>query len=717
MDLGSEHNQSIALGKAWLAICLEKHSSCAKKARHANIFCTDNVHHITDFRGDGLVPSRLLAFPITAPQERNADIVKLVLSTELDENTKYVALSHRWGQSRPVPCTMKSSIEYHKQDGLPYNDFPKTFRDAIDVTRGLGFGFLWIDCLCIIQDSPEDWKSEARRMAIIYDNAVLTIAAMDAEDSTQGLTPTNGGCVGILETRGWACQERMIAPRTMMFTRGKVVWECRQATVDTESSTSGEQDSGTVTGCEKHDWMPPTHPKAIFAFLRDWRPPAKDELVTEYHGDLGRSQLELWSNETPLEEINSILSGNSSHKSRAATRPDEPAPADDSTEDLHPDYTWSDDDPPVKIWNVPPPAGSGEGGIYVDHEAGIIYTYYGNELRGHVEHISTEVDFPVFDETWTSHPDGPTSDGEDPFGRFMVQVQHLKLPEYAYHPFMRVWWNFLALYTPRNLTYDKDAFLAMNGISSIAQRWTHIRNSFGLWFSFPAYELCWYVDAGTPAVRPRTPRWIAPSWSWASTRGGSVRNAAWAACARPGSGDLMIKPEIGCAKGTAFNMPLPFQAWRHSKHHELLLKGNLRAAIIKRVRMGSGKDVFEIHVESEGRCSDHEVHTFYPDCDHEFLVDREVHAQLLFFWHVWPPVDGQSNGTSQCLDIHLVLVELNISYWGCHYGTNTMPLEHYQDDRTMRRLGLMKTEYPGDGMRNLVDTINEEHIWRFVRLV
>jgi hypothetical protein len=712
----SEHDRSIALGKTWLATCLKNHTSCGKKSRHANIFCSDNVHYITDFSGDGLVPSRLLAFPITPPSERNADIVRLVLSTELDENTEYVALSHRWGPSTSLSCTLKSNIEYHKQDGIPYNDVPKTFQDAIDVTRGLGFGYLWIDCLCIIQDSPEDWKSEARRMAIIYDNAVLTIAAMDAEDSNQGLTPTDSGRVGILETRGWTCQERMIAPRTMMFTRGTVAWECRQAIADSESSTFEEQDVGTVAGCEKHDWAPPTRPKAIFAFFRDWRPPAEaeEDLPAEDKGESGGNHLRIWSKETPLDNIDAILSGNISRKDRSATRPDDPPHEDDSPKDVHPDYTWSDDDPPCKIWNKPPPVG--EGGIYFDDKAGIIWACYGSKLRSHIEHMSTEIDFPVFNTPWEWHP-SPTSNGEDPFGQFMVHDENANLPAHAFHPFIRVWWNFLALYTPRNLTRDSDAFLAINGITSIAQRWTHIRNSFGLWFNFPAHELCWYIDKNAPAVRPRTPEWIAPSWSWASTRGGLVRNSAWENRLRSGWGDLMIKPLVGTAKGTAFNMPLPFQAWRHSRHHDLALKGNLRAANITRVRRDNGDDAFEIQVQPWGRCSDDEVHTFYPDCPHEFLLGDEhvVQAWLLFFWHV--PMDCQGNGAKRCLDIHLVLVELNISYWARNYSTETMPIEHFEDNRTMRRIGLMQTRYAEDGMRNLVDVINEEHMWRFVRLV
>jgi hypothetical protein len=58
------YSQAIVLGKAWLATCLENHPSCAKKARHAHIFCSDNSQFITDLSGDGLMPSRLLNFAL-----------------------------------------------------------------------------------------------------------------------------------------------------------------------------------------------------------------------------------------------------------------------------------------------------------------------------------------------------------------------------------------------------------------------------------------------------------------------------------------------------------------------------------------------------------------------------------------------------------------------------------------------------------------------------
>ncbi|KAI8265546.1 hypothetical protein K4K58_011224 [Colletotrichum sp. SAR11_239] len=54
----------------------------------------------------------------------------------------------------------------------------------------LGVRYMWIDALCIIQDSPSDWEKEAARMADVYENAFLTIATDAARDPTWGiLTP------------------------------------------------------------------------------------------------------------------------------------------------------------------------------------------------------------------------------------------------------------------------------------------------------------------------------------------------------------------------------------------------------------------------------------------------------------------------------------------------------------------------------------------------
>jgi hypothetical protein len=63
---------------------------------------------------------------------------------------------------------------------------PKTFHDAVVTTRALGVQYLWIDSLCIIQDSSEDWSDQAPRMASIYGNAYVVIAADAATNSSEG---------------------------------------------------------------------------------------------------------------------------------------------------------------------------------------------------------------------------------------------------------------------------------------------------------------------------------------------------------------------------------------------------------------------------------------------------------------------------------------------------------------------------------------------------
>ena len=46
--------------------------------------------------------------------------------------------------------------------------------------------YLWIDSLCIVQDSPSDWQREASRMGSVYSHAVVTVVTLAAKDSYEG---------------------------------------------------------------------------------------------------------------------------------------------------------------------------------------------------------------------------------------------------------------------------------------------------------------------------------------------------------------------------------------------------------------------------------------------------------------------------------------------------------------------------------------------------
>lgn len=54
-----------------------------------------------------------------------------------------------------------------RREHIPWDDFTKTFRDAVMITRKLGLHYLWIDSLCIILDDEKDWAVKASRMASV----------------------------------------------------------------------------------------------------------------------------------------------------------------------------------------------------------------------------------------------------------------------------------------------------------------------------------------------------------------------------------------------------------------------------------------------------------------------------------------------------------------------------------------------------------------------
>jgi hypothetical protein len=71
--------------------------------------------------------------------------------------------------------------------GINIHTMPKTFQDAVKVTRALGISYIWIDSLCIVQDSSEDWLKESQQMESVYSNSYCNIAATKSADSDGGL--------------------------------------------------------------------------------------------------------------------------------------------------------------------------------------------------------------------------------------------------------------------------------------------------------------------------------------------------------------------------------------------------------------------------------------------------------------------------------------------------------------------------------------------------
>jgi len=123
-------------------------------------------------------PSRLI--DIQAFEGESPD-VRLVDENEVLE---YLPLSHCWGQV-PTFTTTSESLD-QRRPRIPYGNLPRTFKDAVKISRDLSYRYLWIDALCIVQGSEEDWASEGSKMEDIFSNCALCIAATSGIDGSSG---------------------------------------------------------------------------------------------------------------------------------------------------------------------------------------------------------------------------------------------------------------------------------------------------------------------------------------------------------------------------------------------------------------------------------------------------------------------------------------------------------------------------------------------------
>jgi hypothetical protein len=102
------------------------------------------------------------------------------------QSAGYACLSHCWGSGADIVKTLEDNFQTHSTVGIEIGALPATFRDATEICQKLHINYLWIDSLCIIQDSDNDWQMQAASMADIYENSYITIAASGAKDSTEG---------------------------------------------------------------------------------------------------------------------------------------------------------------------------------------------------------------------------------------------------------------------------------------------------------------------------------------------------------------------------------------------------------------------------------------------------------------------------------------------------------------------------------------------------
>lgn len=222
--------EQFLLLKEWIQVCDSTHETCHRSDTEE-----------ADEKPVSAMPTRLVEL---------GNPLRLIYSSCIKPSL-YVALSHCWGKAETL-CTTTQNITQFMQS-IDFSSLPKTFSDAIQVTRGIGIQYLWIDSLCIIQDDKEDWEYESAQMEQVFSFAYCTIGAGSSKSSEEGFLHNrkHRPCIqlekdsigrlyvcqnidnfhrdvelGELNSRGWVLQERALSRRTIFYTTTQVYWEC-----------------------------------------------------------------------------------------------------------------------------------------------------------------------------------------------------------------------------------------------------------------------------------------------------------------------------------------------------------------------------------------------------------------------------------------------------------------------------------------------------------
>lgn len=275
--------------------------------------------------------------------------------------------------------------------------------------------------------------------------------------------------------------------------------------------------------------------------------------------------------------------------------------------------------------------------------------------------------------------------------------------KHSYVPFIDTWWELISQYSSRSMSYESDRFLALNGIAAVAQRQARIRNTWGLWIDFLETELLWYVDSSGPEGHS-TNRFLAPSWSWAATKGGIVKNtfAERGSSAREYA-SLMIKPQIGIPYGTSFDQKLPIPAWTSRDSQSIALKGDLRTGEITAYLSDDGRKRYTVKLDNVGRWSDDEIYDFRPDAPSKFPLGETKKVVCLLVWHL------EAGGCGLNEHVNLVLVLRQRQEQEVRLYTDDVTEIDLMEERTFYRLGYMECSFKD--MRETED-IHEDLWWK-----
>ena len=240
--------EAFGRARAWLEKCLTSRTPCGGQWTPSH----------------SKIPTRLLYV-------QDAHTCRLTEASELPADLRYLTLSHCWGSSATKTLCLTTQNMAALKTAVPLQHLSRVFQDALAVTRELGYHYLWIDSLCIVQDSLDDWRSESLRMGDVYKNSTCNLSSLGPDGSHGLLKSSRADEIPTLETlveyrirsgagvmvpfltgaryyglifdragrgtwrdveeaplnrRAWVLQERVLSPRILHFGHAQMFWEC-----------------------------------------------------------------------------------------------------------------------------------------------------------------------------------------------------------------------------------------------------------------------------------------------------------------------------------------------------------------------------------------------------------------------------------------------------------------------------------------------------------
>ncbi|KAK0667337.1 heterokaryon incompatibility protein-domain-containing protein [Cercophora samala] len=274
--------QSINFARSSFETCMKSHPWCR----------TNQINHLSvSRRPDDIlshekidpndIPTRLLDIGSAPSLGTNTDYIRLIETTVDDKagqlieqiaTAGFIVLSYCWGGDQNSKL-VASNLQTYKTEGIQLSKLDQSLQDAVWVASQVGFRYLWIDALCILQDDLDgqgnnpDKAREIGRMASYYGRATLTILAASASRAVEGFlqrrqpatdfemaptrvqlivsdktsnSPNNpvkshdiflakqttNPPVEPITTRGWTLQESLLSRRILIYGLNQLYWSC-----------------------------------------------------------------------------------------------------------------------------------------------------------------------------------------------------------------------------------------------------------------------------------------------------------------------------------------------------------------------------------------------------------------------------------------------------------------------------------------------------------